>query len=85
MDNSELKKQRDEWAYLIEQYIIGRNAWRDRDILISNWLDGISLEKLADKYGLSTRQVNRIVAKRELELIDIVPIQQIIKKITKMS
>ena len=77
--DSELKKTRDEWAYLINQYIIGRNAWRDRDILISNWLDGISLEKMAEKYVLSTRQVNRIVAKRAEELIDIIPIQKFIK------
>lgn len=77
--DSELKKTRDEWAYLINQYIIGRNAWRDRDILISNWLDGISLEKMAEKYVLSTRQVNRIVAKRAEELIDVIPIQKFIK------
>ena len=83
--DSELKKLRDEWAYLIEQYVIGRNAWRDRDILISNWLDGISLEKLAEKYELSTRQVNRIVTKRASELVDVIPVQQFIKKSMKLS
>ncbi len=77
--DSELKKPRDEWAHLINQYVIGRNAWRDRDILISNWLDGISLEKMAEKYVLSTRQVNRIVAKRAEELIDVIPIQKFMK------
>ena len=77
--DSELKKPRDEWEYLINQYVIGRNAWRDRDILISNWLDGISLEKMAEKYVLSTRQVNRIVAKRAEELIDVIPIQKFMK------
>ena len=83
--DSELKKLRDEWASLIEQYVIGRNAWRDRDILISNWLDGISLEKLAEKYELSTRQVNRIVTKRASELVDVIPVQQFIKKSMKLS
>jgi hypothetical protein len=79
MDTELSKKPRDEWAYIITQWVIGRNAVRDRDILISNWLDGISLERLAEKYEITPRQTSRIVIKRAQELINVMPVQDFIK------
>lgn len=56
---------------LIGEWIIGKNAFRDREILARRLLDGYSYNRLADlfyePYGLSVDQIRRIVRKREAE------------------
>lgn len=46
---------------VIDEYINGRHAARNRDILKDRLINGIPFEPLAEKYGLSTRQCKRIV------------------------
>ena len=46
---------------LTEEWIIGRNAKRDRAILLSRFIDGLTYEQIAEVYGLSVSQVKRIV------------------------
>lgn len=58
---SEIEKLTDEW-------IVGRNAERDRKILKRRLLDGITFERLAEEFDLSVRQVKNIVYRREDEL-----------------
>ena len=50
---------------LIEQWIIGKNAERDRAILRRRLFDGITFEKLAEEFELSVRQTKAIVYKCE--------------------
>ena len=50
---------------LIDTWIIGRNAERNREIMKRNLIDGIGFEPLADEYNLSVRQVKYIVYKGE--------------------
>ena len=47
--------------YLIDEYIIGKNAERDRAILRRRLIDGICYEPLADEFNLSVRRVKAIV------------------------
>ena len=47
----------------IEEWIIGRNAIRNREILNKKLVDGISYMALADEYDLSLRRVKTIVRK----------------------
>ena len=46
---------------LIEQWIIGKNAERDRAILRRRLFDGITFEKLSEEFELSVRQTKNIV------------------------
>ena len=59
--------KRNEWEYLIDQWIFNE---RDRMILKRRLLDGICYEPLAEEFGLSTVQVKRIVNKRQNELFE---------------
>lgn len=49
--------------YLIDEYIIGKNAERDRAILKRRLIDGICYEPLAEEFDLSVAQIKRIVYK----------------------
>ena len=53
---------------LIDTWIIGRNAERNREIMKRNLIDGIGFEPLAEEYKLSVRQVKYIVYKGEDKL-----------------
>lgn len=49
----------------IEEWIIGKNAERDRKILKRRLIDGICYEPLAEEFELSVPQIKRIVYKGE--------------------
>jgi DNA-directed RNA polymerase specialized sigma24 family protein len=59
---------RSEWESLISERIIGRNAYRDREILSENLLDGRTYEWIAEEHELSVRQVARILKTRRTQL-----------------
>ena len=54
---------RSQLEYLIEEYIVGRNAERNRKILRRRLIDGICFEPLAEEFDMSVRQVKTIVRK----------------------
>lgn len=54
---------RSELDKLIDEWILGRNAERDRKILRRRLFDGITYERLAEEFDLSVRQVKNIVYK----------------------
>ena len=56
---------RSEIESLIDEWIIGRNAQRDRKIIKRRLIDGICFEPLAEEFELSVRQVKNIVYKSE--------------------
>ena len=49
----------------IDEWIIGKNAERDRTIIRRRLFDGITFERLAEEFDLSVRQVKYIVYKCE--------------------
>ena len=59
------KLSRSEIESLIDEWIIGRNAQRDRAIIKRRLIDGICFEPLAEEFELSVRQVKNIVYKSE--------------------
>ena len=61
---------RSEIEQLIDEWIIGRNAERNRAILKRKYFDGITYERLAEEFDLSVRQVKYIVYKAEDILIN---------------
>lgn len=66
MTNEELfSKPRSEWEKLIDEWVIGRNAERDKAILKRRLLDGVLLEPLAEEFGLSVQQIKTIIYKSQ--------------------
>lgn len=59
---------RTEMEKLIDEWIIGRNAERNRKILKRRLLDGICYEPLAEEFDMSVKQVQRIVYKTKDQL-----------------
>ena len=53
---------------LINEWIIGKNAERDRAILRRRLFDGITFEKIAEEFELSVRQTKNIVYKGESKI-----------------
>ena len=56
---------RTELEAAINEYIVGRNAERDRKVIYRRLIDGICYEPLAEEFDLSVRQIKRIVYKCE--------------------
>ena len=53
-------KSRSEWEHLINEWIFNE---RDREVLKDRLLDGVTLEKLAEKFDMSVSQIKRIINK----------------------
>lgn len=49
----------------VDKYIVGKNAERNRQILKSRFIDGLTYERLAEKYELSVSHVKTIIYKLE--------------------
>jgi DNA-directed RNA polymerase specialized sigma24 family protein len=56
---------RSQIEHLIDEWVVGRNAARDRMILKRRLIDGITYERLAEEFDLSVRQVKNIVYRCE--------------------
>lgn len=59
---------RTQLSNLIDEWIIGRNAERNRRILKLRLLDGVVYEKLAELEDMSVRQIKNIVYKGETKI-----------------
>lgn len=54
---------RSEWENLIDEWVVGRNAERNRQILKRRLLDGITYGRLAEEFDMSTQNVCSIIYK----------------------
>ena len=54
---------RTEIEFAIDEWIIGKNAERDRKVLRRRLIDGVTFERLAEEQELSVSQVKRIIWK----------------------
>lgn len=59
---------RTEIENLIDEYVVGRNAERDRNIMKRRLIDGLTYERLAEEFDLSTVHIKEIVKKRQEKL-----------------
>lgn len=50
---------------VIDEYIIGKNAERNRKLTYRRLADGVTQEKLAEEFEMSLSQVQRILRKTE--------------------
>ena len=56
------------WECMIDRYVVGFKAERNRAILKRALIDGIGYERLAEEFLLSVSQVKRIVYKAQEQL-----------------
>ena len=63
--NHDRDLSRTEIEFAIDEWIIGKNAERDRKVLRRRLIDGVTFEKLAEEQELSVSQVKRIIWKNE--------------------
>lgn len=56
---------RSELTEAIEEWIVGKNAERDRRIIYRRLIDGICFEPLAEEFDMSVRQIQNIVYKSQ--------------------
>ena len=68
MNVEDLDFCRAEWEGLIDQWIIGRNAERDRAMLKRRLLDGVKYESLAEEFDLSVQRVQAIIYKKQSKI-----------------
>lgn len=54
---------RTEIERLIDEWIVGNNAIRDREIMKARLINGIRFEPLAEQFDMSVTQIKRIVHK----------------------
>ena len=64
---------RSEIDLLIQEWILGRNAERDRAILRRRLFDGITYERLAEEFDLSVRCTKQIVYKGQNKIFKHIP------------
>jgi len=60
---------------LIDEWVIGRNAERDRKILKRRLVDGLTYEQLAEEFDMSVRQIANIIYKRQNIIFRHVPLE----------
>lgn len=65
MKNPLLELSRTDIEYFIDEWIVGNNAQRDREILKRRLIDGLSYYELSDEFNLSLPQIKMIVKKRQ--------------------
>ena len=59
---------RSELEAAINEWIVGKNAERDRRVLYRRLIDGICFEPLAEEFDMSVRQIQNIVYKSQEKL-----------------
>ena len=57
----------------IEEWIVGQNAERNRNLLRRRLIDGITYERLAEEFELSVTQVKTIVYRCEKRIFKHIP------------
>lgn len=62
-DQEQMKNRYSLLSFLIGEYVVGRKAKRNREILREYFLDGYTYEEIAEHKGMSPVQIGRIVHK----------------------
>ena len=56
---------RSELVEAINEWIVGKNAERDRRVIYRRLIDGVNFEPLAEEFDMSVRQIQNIVYKSQ--------------------
>ena len=64
---------RTELANAIDEWVVGRNAERNRKIMYRRLVDGITYEKIAEEFELSVRRTKTVVYQCEKRIFKHLP------------
>ena len=64
---------RSEIEHAIDEWIVGKYAERDRQLLRRRLIDGIVFERLAEEFDLSVRQTKKIIYKGQEKVFRHIP------------
>ena len=64
---------RSEIEFAIEEWIVGKNAERDRMLLRRRLIDGVVFERLAEEFNLSVRQTKAIIYRGQEKVFRHIP------------
>lgn len=64
-----VEHSRTEIEKAIDEWIVGRNAERNRAILKRRLIDGICYEPLAEEFDMSVRQIKNIIYKGQEKVL----------------
>lgn len=56
-------KSASEIEYIIDEYIVGYKAQRNRDMMKEKFIEGLTFEEIAEKHDMSPRGVVKIIYK----------------------
>lgn len=73
MEHPDHDISRTEIEHAIDEWIIGKDAERNRAILRRRLIDGINFERLAEEFDLSVRRTKTIVYKNQERLFRHIP------------
>lgn len=73
MEHQDHDISRTEIEHAIDEWIIGKDAERNRAILRRRLIDGINFERLAEEFDLSVRRTKTIVYKNQERLFRHIP------------
>ena len=65
LKRNEIEYKNSQMAYVIDEYV---HSERDRQILKRRYIDGICIDPLSDEFGLTPRQISKIILKHEAVL-----------------
>jgi len=65
-------KTASEISKLIDEHIVGRMAYRNRDVMKDHFIDGFTYEWIAEKYDMSIQQVKNICYKGLNKIADFI-------------
>ena len=71
----EINLNRSQICLLIDEWIVGKNAERDRKIMKRRLIDGLTYECLSEEFDMSVRQIANIIYKRQEKLFKHVPLE----------
>lgn len=55
------KYTKSEWEHLIDENIIGLNAKRNKTIIKDKLFEGLTIQQIAEKHGLSETRVKTVI------------------------
>ena len=63
-------------AWVIDAFIIGFKAYRNREILKDHYVSGMTFEDIAEKYDMSDRQIKKICYDNEPTIIKYLGVEE---------
>ena len=55
------KYTKSQWEHFIEEYVIGLNAKRNKEIIRDKLFEGMTISQIAEKHGMSETRIKTVI------------------------